>query len=358
MQISLIQVSFRLFLMISLLLIPYTGWAEAASSQPSMFQDIQNHWAKQSIERLAKQQIIRGVTPQRFAPDKTVTYEEWYALLDRINKYQPISDEADPQMEAYIPRNHWSSKSLNRLHNIGVLAGINIGKPIVREEVAETAARFLGLEELRRNYYDHPVNRFSDIAKQNDEQFIQAYTAILAVNDFGIIKGFPDGTFRPSAPLTRAQAAVIIENIQNQHQAMVKAASNDKALKAGITDVLQAIKTTGEQAHGKMSYAKLQNSLEHLASPSFLDKHVKWYHEMNLEGTDASIMIPSGKIAETGKGIYLVTPIANRSEIYKVYIRENWGDLHGFVQIECYVSREKNQVKVVTSQDIYQQATN
>lgn len=358
MLISLDRVIFRLFLIGSLLLVPQIGWAEAAQVQTSIFQDIQNHWAKETIERLAKQQIIHGVTPQRFAPDKAVTYEEWYTLLDRINKYQPISTVADPYIVSYVPSNHWSYRSVNRLNNIGVLYAFNQGKPILREEVAETAARFLGLEELRRKYYDHPVNRFKDIAKHSDEQFLQPYTAILATNDFGIIKGFPDGTFRPGAPLTRAQAAVIIENIQNQHQTMIKSASNDQALKADITEALQSIKTVSEQAHGNQTYSELQKMLSGIASPAFLDTHVKWYHDMNLEGTDASIMIPSGKIAGTGKGIYLVTPIVNQSEIYKVYIRENWGELHGFVQIECYVARDKNQLRVLSSQDVYQQIAN
>ncbi|MGC5327950.1 S-layer homology domain-containing protein [Brevibacillus sp. SYSU BS000544] len=358
MLISLKRVIFRLFLIGSLILVPQIGWAQAAQGQAVMFQDIQNHWAKDTIERLAKQQIIRGVTPQLFAPDKTVTYEEWYALLDRINKYQPISTAADPLMEAYVPTNHWAYHSVNRLYKIGVLYGFDRGNPILREEVAETAARFLGIDELRRKYYDQPVNRFKDIAKNENEQFIQPYTAILAANDFGIIKGFPDGTFRPAAPLTRAQAAVIIENIQNQHQAMIKAASNDQALKADITEALQSIKTVSEQAHGNQTYSELQKTLSGIASPAFLDTHVKWYHDMNLEGTDASVMIPSGKIAASGHGIYLVTPVVNQSEIYKVYIRENWGELHGFVQIECYVVRDKNQLKVISSQDVYQQTAN
>lgn len=352
-----------LVLCLSLWIFPVQSFASIPATPGGIipsFKDIQGHWAQMSIERLTAQHLLKGVSPTRFEPNRLVTYEEWYALLDRINQYQPISSEPHEFTIVGVPTSHWAYPSVNRLANIGVLYGVQPGKAIPREEVAETTARFLALDQVRQSYMDAPVSRFLDVVKDPHETYQQTYTAIQAVNDYGLMQGFPNGKFQPHAPLTRAQAAVILERIREQHRQMLKTASTDTLLKERITDRLSTIVHTAQEAHGKISFFQLQTKLSAYASENFLETMVKWYHEMNLEGTDASIMIPSGQIARSGKGIYIVTPLhtSDHAPLYKVFIRENWGALHGFVSMECYVREEGSGLKIVTQKDVYQELVN
>lgn len=54
--------------------------ANIAYSNP-VFKDIQNHWAKDAIERAARQGIVNGYPDDTFRPDQTVSEPEFLAML-------------------------------------------------------------------------------------------------------------------------------------------------------------------------------------------------------------------------------------------------------------------------------------
>lgn len=51
-----------------------------------MFKDVEGHWAKASIERLAQLGLIRGDEQGNFNPDRPITRAEVVVLLDRLLK--------------------------------------------------------------------------------------------------------------------------------------------------------------------------------------------------------------------------------------------------------------------------------
>jgi 2',3'-cyclic-nucleotide 2'-phosphodiesterase (5'-nucleotidase family) len=90
-----------------------------------------------------------------------------------------------------------------RLANAGIILGFEDGtfRPflnVTRGQLSSILARTAGLEPAA------PPYTFTDIAGSVHAGNIQALA------DAGIIAGFSDGTFRPSAPVTRAQAASLI----------------------------------------------------------------------------------------------------------------------------------------------------
>lgn len=52
----------------------------------ALFKDIQNHWAKESIERLGKLGIIKGDEQGNFNPDKPITRAEVAVIISRLLK--------------------------------------------------------------------------------------------------------------------------------------------------------------------------------------------------------------------------------------------------------------------------------
>lgn len=73
---------------------------------------------------------------------------------------------------------------------------------ITRAEVATIFFRLL--QENVRNSYMTQENDFSDV---NEGQWFNC--AISTMSEMGVLKGYPDGTFRPNAPITRAEFAAI-----------------------------------------------------------------------------------------------------------------------------------------------------
>ena len=54
----------------------------------------------------------------------------------------------------------------------------------------------------------HTMQDFKDVSENH-----WAYMAIKELSDKGIINGYPDGTFKPDKPITRAEVCSIISSI-------------------------------------------------------------------------------------------------------------------------------------------------
>ena len=54
------------------------------------FDDIQGHWAQNSIEILATAGIIKGKTERLFVPDASITRAEFIALIVRALEYAMV----------------------------------------------------------------------------------------------------------------------------------------------------------------------------------------------------------------------------------------------------------------------------
>ena len=93
----------------------------------------------------------------------------------------------------------------------GIVRGVSefnfgAGNSISREDMATLAARVLGYSENEQ---------ISGDFKDADEISDYAKSSVLLMKEKGIIKGYDDGSFKPKALSTRAEAAVIICRILN-----------------------------------------------------------------------------------------------------------------------------------------------
>jgi uncharacterized repeat protein (TIGR02543 family) len=86
------------------------------------------------------------------------------------------------------------------------------GADISRAELATIIFRLLS-DETRNRYYSK-TNGFSDV--EQGEQW--ANTAISTVSGMGVVKGYPDGTFAPEKPMTRAEFATMLARFYDSGQ--------------------------------------------------------------------------------------------------------------------------------------------
>ncbi len=96
---------------------------------------------------------------------------------------------------------------LNKQDHVAYIIGyeddtVRPEKNITRAEVATIFFRLLTDES--RSYYWSQTNSFSDVSKEH-----WFNNAISTMANAGIVNGYPDGTFRPNAPITRAEFAAI-----------------------------------------------------------------------------------------------------------------------------------------------------
>jgi hypothetical protein len=118
---------------------------------------------------------------------------------------------------------HWAQNDIMALAEGGVLGGYPDGtfRPdslVQRVELVAAMARWLGLDVksgAEPNFRD------------GDSIARWARAAVSAAQERGLVGGYPDGTFRPNQPVTRAELAVFISRLlvgkQKQAQAPVPA---------------------------------------------------------------------------------------------------------------------------------------
>jgi hypothetical protein len=104
-----------------------------------------------------------------------------------------------------VPYNHRSFAHINTLVDLGIINGYNDNtfrpnNTLTRAQAAIMIARAIGLST------EGVSSNFSDVPSTHS-----AYKFISAAEKAGIINGYNDGTFRPNAPITRAQIAVMIQ---------------------------------------------------------------------------------------------------------------------------------------------------
>ena len=150
---------------------------------------------------------IEGYGDGSFNPDGDVTLAEISAILARLCNGNNIPRGNSTRFSDYSV-NEWYYDAVNYLELRGIFdyvegTKLNADKTITRGELAKVLYGFL---ELKRNN----TAKFSDVT--DTTPFSEE---ILALADYGFINGYGDGTFRPDATVTRAEAVTVINRIIN-----------------------------------------------------------------------------------------------------------------------------------------------
>lgn len=105
-------------------------------------------------------------------------------------------------------RGHWAEQPIAALAARGLVAGVAPGRfapdaPITRAQLAVLLARLSGVE-TRAGVSARPL-------PYRDSLPSWAREAIRAMTEQGLLRGYPDGTFRPDRPVTRTELATILD---------------------------------------------------------------------------------------------------------------------------------------------------
>lgn len=188
---------------------PPTGEPDAAA-QPTpqpVPSDARQHWANSSIQRLAELGALVLEKDGSFRPNKQANRAEFIDMLVRALNLQ--SDGAKSFADT---QGHWARASIAIAASLGLVSGYDDStfgpdRQITRQEMAVVLARALKLDLNAANSGAAPFRDGTSVASW-------AQAAVRAVTESGLISGYPDGSFQPTRPLSRAEAAVVIVRLR------------------------------------------------------------------------------------------------------------------------------------------------
>ncbi|MGQ9825293.1 MAG: S-layer homology domain-containing protein, partial [Desulfotomaculales bacterium] len=187
----------------------FSDFAVFAKDSKKSFADVTSDnfgWARETIETLAGAGILAGVDGIHFEPERAVTRAEFAALLAKAlalrEKREPKNSFRD------VKATDWYAGAVAAVAGADLVKGYEDGtfrpeQKITREEVAAVLARVTGLKPAGAKLSFQDKGRISPWARD----------VVAAAAAQGLVKGFPDGTFRPDAPAGRAECAAMVYRV-------------------------------------------------------------------------------------------------------------------------------------------------
>jgi hypothetical protein len=169
-----------------------------------------SHWANDAITSLAGQGYISGYPDGSFRPGATITRAEFVAILVKAFKL-PAYSPATPGFSDVSPAD-WHYSSVESAVYAGIIKGYGSAfgpdDPVTREQMAVMITKVAGLSPAAGGI----ETKFADSGNISG----WAVEAVAAVALEGIVKGYPDNTFRPQGRATRAEAVTVVINALNR----------------------------------------------------------------------------------------------------------------------------------------------
>lgn len=196
----------KLFIQLLIILLLLTLMPMAVLAQDS---DIKGHWAENQLSGWVQSGLAKGYEDGQFKPDNNITRAEFVALVNRSFGFTEIIEFNFSDVKA----NDWFAGEIGKAIAAGYISGYQDGtmKPnnqITRQEVASIISRLLKLDAGS----GFNINNFKDA--KDMPQWSKA--AIGAVSSKGYMGGYSDQTFKPTKPITRAEAIVSLDRVKGQ----------------------------------------------------------------------------------------------------------------------------------------------
>lgn len=174
-------------------------------------------WVRPYIEKMSLAGIVQGMTDTTFEPDRVVTREQLVTMLVRLMGWEGLA--SGKSLPSNFPKATSVAPWARPYVAVAIEKGIVTGKDFQdfrpqdaakRSEVAVFAVRALGLSQEAENRKNLSISLgFSDV--HTIELDARPYVEIAV--EKGIMKGYPDNSFKPEEKFTRAQMAVVLHNL-------------------------------------------------------------------------------------------------------------------------------------------------
>lgn len=184
----------------------FTDFAVLAGQEKVPFDDVTSPawtWARDPIELMAGAGVIKGVDGSNFEPGRAISRAELTSILVKALRLPAAAGR--PAFKD-VAGSEWYAGPVAAAARAGLIKGYEDGtfrpdRTISREELVTVMVRALGLPVPSG---EGPA--FADSGKISP----WARESVEAAVSGGLVKGYPDGAFRPDGTATRAECAVMV----------------------------------------------------------------------------------------------------------------------------------------------------
>ncbi|MCU6708486.1 S8 family serine peptidase [Paenibacillus sp. J5C_2022] len=137
---------------------------------------------------------------------------------------------------------HWAQEEIAALTQEGIINGVGNYSFKPDRNITRAEAVALIVKAYKPNAAKPPGAYFSDLASTH-----WSYPYIMTAVQEGWVKGFPDGSFKPDQPVTRAEMAIMIGNAENiRPRAPLSPPFADVPMKEWYAPMLYSMKLEGK----------------------------------------------------------------------------------------------------------------
>ncbi|MFS8212436.1 immunoglobulin-like domain-containing protein [Paenibacillus sp. S29] len=171
--------------------------------------DVQGHWAAKSLQSLADKGWIQGYKDGNIRPDRAVSRAEFVAILTRA--LGTAGDES-PSTSFTDMQGHWAGSAVDFAHRQGWIQGLTAQTFGPDESLTREQAMVILSHAMQNQTF---ISSTAALQSYKDEQQSAAWASAAFQNavSSGWISGYPDGTLKPKAAISRGEMAELLVRI-------------------------------------------------------------------------------------------------------------------------------------------------
>lgn len=287
-----------------------TLFVGAAYATFKVFPDAEGHWARETIEKLSQEGIVKGYPDGSVRPDKNITRSEFVSLLAHGLKYDEYKcTDADTFNDT---DKHWAENMIEALVKNKIIIKEYYGKsfkpnqPIRRIEMIRMIVNSLGKADMVKSMTGDTIFIDDVYISKEDRGYIN-----VAVGN-GLSFGYPDKSIRPMAYSTRAEAFTMIlrclEAIQHVPEENVEKGQNNNSDNSVSYLSAKVDITLPNYSHTDTTF-EVKTNLKNVKSLEWTiqKKDTSLINKDEIEGT---LDKDGGKICIKSEGDYQLTAVA------------------------------------------------
>lgn len=217
----------------------------------SSYEDVpEDHWASRYVERVRTEGLMMGTSSTTFGPEETITRGMFVAVLAR---YAGVTtDDSVETGFKDVPAGKYYTGAVAWAVENGIVYGVSTtafapNAPVTRQEMAAFLYRTM-------TYMGNTCPENGSILAFLDGADTSDY-AIAAMNwaiGAGIFSGYKDGTLRPQATATRAEAAVVFCGILDYKEESVDPTEPEEPTEPGEPETGYTVTFVGDRGYAKV----------------------------------------------------------------------------------------------------------
>lgn len=250
------------------------------------FPDTAGHWARPQIDHLYSRSMVSGYPDGFYRPQGFISRQEFIVILvNAIHKENEARQLQKGQASFGDDASIWSKGYIELARELNITSGDNEGNfnpenQISREEAVTMLVNCLGSDS--KDLYPFDYSDASQISTW-------AWNAVAYAGQIGLVKGYPDGAFRPQQNITRAEAAILFEQFLDYKGDRFRFYGTIKSINLScrqVTIMVNGKDETFELSHNVYAYTRGSNQ-----PVSELKLPARAYFDVNNSGQLAYVML-------------------------------------------------------------------